>query len=226
MKKIVLALAVVLAVCLSSCTTIVSSSAPDLKPTLRPIITDLEVQSTKVRGSYTSDEWRLFRMGRGGDDVLIRNAVHQALDAIDADVLVGMNYQVTEEKNMFGVTRSKTVTVSGYPAFYRNMRALPNNEFLIQELKPNTPYVIQEKDGHGDSKIYTIITTNNNELVIDLNNTSMETIVLTKDGKGKKVSDAVIEATVAPEPVVVPAPQPVAPKKTTKKAKPISKTKR
>ncbi len=230
MKKLFFFCAVAAVALLASCSvSIISSSAPDAKPNARPIITDLEVRETKVSATYTSTDKWLFRLGEGGDEQLLRNAVYQALSSANADVLVGMQYQITEEKSRFtGRTKSKTVNVSGYPAFYRNMRALPNNELIIDELKPNTPYVVTEKDGYGESRIYTIImeeTNGKNELTIDLDGKKVDTVVLTKDGKKRShVGDAaVIESVVTPS-TTKSAEKAPAQKPTAKKSTPAKKT--
>ncbi len=189
-KSLFLSMAVVALALLASCsTTIVTSSAPDVKPTLRPVIADLEVQQTKVSAEFTSNDKRVFRMGRGGESEIVRNAVFQALQDAKADVLVGMQYQITEVRNSFGRLKSMTVVLNGYPGVYRNIRSLPNNEISAQELKADTPYLITEKQGDGDTKVYTIITTQNNELTLDLEKADKETIILTNDKEdGKKDS--------------------------------------
>ncbi len=182
-------MAVVALALLASCsTTIVTSSAPDIQPSVRPIIADLEVQQQKVTATFTSNDKRAFRMGRGGEQEIVRNAVFEALQEVQADVLVGMQYQITEVRNSLGRLKSKTVVVSGYPGHYRNIRSLPNNKISAKELKPDTPYIITEKDGHGDTKVYTIITTENNELTLDLEKADSETVILTNEKDGKKDS--------------------------------------
>ncbi len=185
-----MSMAVVALALLSSCsTTIVTSSAPDIKPTVRPVIADLEVQQKKISATFTSNDKRVFRMGRGGESEIVRNAVFQALQTAKADVLIGMQYQITEVRNAFGRLKSKTVVVNGYPGVYTNIRSLPNNEIKAQELKADTPYLITEKQGDGDTKVYTIITTQNNELTLDLEKADKETVILTNDKEdGKKDS--------------------------------------
>ncbi len=189
-KSLFLSMAVVALALLASCsTTIVTSSAPDIKPTVRPVIADLEVRQTKISATFTSEDKRVFKMGHGGEQEIIRNAVFQALQDANADVLVGMQYQVTEVRNSFGRLKSKTVVVNDYPGIYRNIRSLPNNEIKAQELKADTPYLITEKQGDGDTKVYTILTTQNNELTLDLEKADKETVILTNDKEeGKKGS--------------------------------------
>ncbi len=188
MRKIsLLSMVVVILAMLSSCsTTIVTSSVTDIKPTVRPIIADLKVQPTKISATFTSNDKRVFQLGRGGEQEIVRNAVFQALQTAKADVLVGMQYQITEKRNSFGRLLSKSVVVNGYPGVYVNIRPLPNNEILTQELKPETPYLITEKQGDGDTKVYTIITTKDNELTLDLDKAKLETVILTNDKDIKK----------------------------------------
>ncbi len=168
----------------SSCSSrLITSSSADLTPIVRPIMADLEVQSTKVSGTFTTNHasWS------SSEDAIVRNAIFQALNSVKADVLVGMQYQITEVRSSTGSLVEKTAVVTGYPAFYRNIRPLPNDEVLTKELKEGTPYLIKEKNGVGDEKIYTIITTTNNSTpVIDLKDAEVDKVILSKERKGRR----------------------------------------
>ncbi len=178
-----MSLSVIVLALLSSCSSrIINSNSLDMTPTVRPFIADLEVSAEKVTGNFTTTYASNTR-----EEVMIHNAVFHALNSVKADVLVGMQYQITTETDSKGNLTEKTVIVTGYPAFYRNIRPVPNNVFDVQELKNDTPYIVTEHDGNGDSKIYTIITTQTNNPVIDLKDADLETVVLTKDKKfGKR----------------------------------------
>ena len=57
---------------------------------------------------------------------LMQNAIFKALEANgNADVLVEVNSMITVRKGMFG-SRVKTITISGYPAYYVDFRE-PSN---------------------------------------------------------------------------------------------------
>lgn len=135
MKKILFfSLILVASVCFFSCTTesktIVATSVSTtsskaysrtLEPQTYPILADLDIKTQKVTGVYNYE----CDNGETVDESMLKsNAVFQALKEIKADILVAPQYQITT-KTMG--RQYITVTVTGYPAFYKNFR--PMGEF-------------------------------------------------------------------------------------------------
>ena len=57
---------------------------------------------------------------RGGQKNVINCAVREALANNDGDVLVQMEYTMRVSRNLFGVKKVKEVTLTGYPAKFKN----------------------------------------------------------------------------------------------------------
>lgn len=122
MRKSLIAVACAGVLLLSSCSTVKkSSTSVDIStPVLTETVADLNVQPHKI--SYTLHPSAAIR--RGGDKNVIKVAVAEALKANgDADVLVGMQYEIKKRKGLFG-TKVKYVTVTGYPAKYSNFKTV------------------------------------------------------------------------------------------------------
>lgn len=116
MKKILFCLfAVVLA---TSCTTIKKTATTmDVNTSISAQTTaDLVVSDNKI--SYTLYPTQAIR--KGGVNNIINVAVAEALEANDADVLVAPEYTIVSKRNFFFRTKVKEITVTGYPAKYRN----------------------------------------------------------------------------------------------------------
>jgi len=82
-----------------------------------PVIADLDVSQTKIRGtaSGSSDTMQLLRV----------RAINNALSTNDADVLL-------EPRFSFDTTGSRTtVTVTGFPASYKNFRHITEQDSLL-----------------------------------------------------------------------------------------------
>jgi hypothetical protein len=84
----------------------------------KPTLVDLEVKDTKAIGTATSSS---------GEPLLItkNNAVYDALKNANADVLIEPIFD-TETSN--GKTK---VTVSGYPAYYKNFRPMVDKDTAL-----------------------------------------------------------------------------------------------
>lgn len=84
-------------------------------PVTPPVIADLDVSSIKIRYTLNPTEELL----KTDVENIIRAAVNEALLTNDnADVLIGMEYQI--KYNGFSLIES--VTITGYPAKYKNFR--------------------------------------------------------------------------------------------------------
>lgn len=121
MKKFLTAMVCTLLLCLGSCSTVkkTSTSIDVNTPVMAATQADLDVKAQKI--SYTLQPSKAIR--RAGKKAVVEAAVAEALKANgNADVLVGMQYEMKETKNLFGVKKIKYVTVTGYPGTYKNFR--------------------------------------------------------------------------------------------------------
>lgn len=120
MKKVILAAGAVI-LCLASCTTTTKTAGSiDVSNSLTSeSFTDLEVQNQRI--TYTLRPSKSIR--RGGMRNVKAAAVAEALKANgDGDVLVEPRYETKVRTGIFGNRKIKSVTVSGYPAKYKNFR--------------------------------------------------------------------------------------------------------
>lgn len=118
MKKIIFILAI--AASFTSCSVVRHSTAAtqdvNTSITSRNAV-ELDVAEQKI--SYTYRPTRQDR--KAGIKHVVNNAVAAALrENGDADVLVQKQQEVVYRVNMFGARKIKTVTVTGYPAVYKN----------------------------------------------------------------------------------------------------------
>lgn len=123
MKKLVFYVATCACIVLSttSCSTIsrTASAIPVETEVRSKSNADLMVSQKKI--SFTYKPTKAVR--RGGDKNVIRTAVAEALKANgNADVIVGMQYEMKKTRNFFGHSSVKYVTVEGYPASYVNIK--------------------------------------------------------------------------------------------------------
>ena len=128
--------AAILLVALNSCSSTFHSSTARTRNVIEsPIketssIADLKVEETKVTGTST---------GNNITDETAKNlAIYDALKKVNADVLVEPNYDIDRSGS------SITVTVHGYPGFYKNFRRPTERDSLIMGWKiivPPTPAV-------------------------------------------------------------------------------------
>ncbi len=119
MKKTFYA-AMVLVLSLASCTTVTkTATSVDVNNTITTNSTaDLEISEKKI--SYT--HYSKAKERKAGKKNVLRSAVKAALAANgQADVLVAPEYEAVEKRGLFG-KRLKVVTVTGYPAKYKNFR--------------------------------------------------------------------------------------------------------
>ena len=107
---------------MTSCTTTLNSSkTKDFgSSAITATFADLVVSPHKITYTYKpSDDVR-----RGGDMNVINTAIRKALDMNGGgDVLVELQTTVKKSGGLFTKGHVKEVTVSGYPATYRNFRS-------------------------------------------------------------------------------------------------------
>ena len=89
-----------------------------------PSLADLEVKEEKVSGNSEGDvNRRKFFLGK---KVQEDNAIVKALQSCGADVLIEPQFVYEYKK-----ARLQKVTVTGYPGYFRNFRAVP-----YEDIKP------------------------------------------------------------------------------------------
>ncbi len=193
-KTLFMSLAVVTMALLSACgssTKIITSNVLDMTPEVRTLVAELEVSPEKVTAVFEAEK------SYNDEEQLVRNAVYKALKSVQGDVLIGLQYQITVLRDSNGKVTEKRAEVSGYPAYYRNIRPMPNNKYNIKELKNDVPYIITEKDSNGDTKVYQILDgfpsaqpaaepAKNSQIVLDVDKAQLEEIVLSTSPRIKK----------------------------------------
>ncbi len=119
MKKILLAAVVLLG--LASCTTTSrTASTIDVNNQLKSDA-NVDLDVSQKRASFTIEPSKKIR--RGGLRNVKAYAVSEALRYnAEADVLVEPQFEVKIRTGLFGNKKIKSVTVTGYPAKYKNFR--------------------------------------------------------------------------------------------------------
>lgn len=116
-KKIVVSVAIMAMV---SCTTVKKTATTvDVNNALNSTSTvDLEVSGRRISYTYVTEK----KIRRGGLSNVYAVAVKEALkENGNADLLVAPEYETNIRKGMFG-KKVRFVTVTGYPATYKNFR--------------------------------------------------------------------------------------------------------
>lgn len=160
MKKLFFFGALCALFCLSSCNTkTLYSTARTVEPEVKYYMADLDIKTEKIKGEFTFQK-RL----NVTEKQMIENAIFNALDKVQADFIVGLQTQISSEFTSTGKLIAKKVIITGYPAYYKNIRLVPEKitKFNAQELKSETPYIITEQVA-GEDKSYVIITTTNDK---------------------------------------------------------------
>lgn len=121
MKKVLLSTAIVL-LALSSCTTMKKTATSiDVANSISTNTTaDLEVSDKRI--SYTLRPSKQER--KGGTDNIRNAVVATALKSNGGgDVLVAPEFETKIHCNLFGTRKIKEITVTGYPAKYKNFKS-------------------------------------------------------------------------------------------------------
>lgn len=170
---------------LSSCgytskSTLATANTLDLE--YDALMADLEVGTERISATIRIENTKRNSVSERG---MLDNAIYETLRKENADALVGMQYTQTVEYNSNTKTRINVITVSGYPVYYKNFRPVPKDKttFDVQELKPETPYVIVEKDREDNQKGYRVISTTKvkHQAVIPVKEASVDGLVLGTD---------------------------------------------
>lgn len=116
-KKIFILLSVAAMLGMASCTTTINSARTEhfSSPAITLTFADLAVSPNKITYTYRPTD----DVNRGGEVNVINTAVRKALEANGGgDVLVEMQFTLKKS----GKNNVKEVTVTGYPATYKNFR--------------------------------------------------------------------------------------------------------
>jgi len=116
-KKFFILLSVAAMLGMASCTTTINSARTEhfTSPAITMTFADLEVSPKKITYTYRPTD----DVNRGGETNVINTAVRKALEVNGGgDVLVEMQFTLKKS----GKKNVKEVTVSGYPATYKNFR--------------------------------------------------------------------------------------------------------
>lgn len=126
MKKLSFILMMVLGLTITSCTTYrqTSTTAEPSNQIITKVAADLEVSPSRITFNYepSKREWK------AGLNNVINIAVAKALQYNGSgDVLIGMEYRVKTRRTLFGALKIDEITVTGFPASYKNFRNLPDS---------------------------------------------------------------------------------------------------
>lgn len=139
MKKTLCLLLIFVAVCTTSCKTI-RTTAEYKQPTTflrNATVADLEVSDTRISFTFQPS----ISVRRGGDQNVIKAAIREALRVNGGgDVLVDLDYITVSKPNLiFGFMLSpiREITVSGYPAKYKNFHTLDDSIWAPTKLYPD-----------------------------------------------------------------------------------------
>lgn len=122
MKKLFISVIAVVLTATSCTTSYKSATTCSVKaPVVSSVTADLEVSDKKIVYSYVPSG----SVRRGGFQNCLNTAVREALSANgNGDVLVETQSAVVERKGLFGGRKIKSVTVTGYPAVYKNFKSV------------------------------------------------------------------------------------------------------
>lgn len=93
-----------------------------------PVIVDLDVKQTKVKGTAVSDEPVNTEKDNPKLNLLKSLAIKNALEGVGADILVEPVFETITQDG------KTTVTVTGYPATYKNFRPIKKEDVELVKL--------------------------------------------------------------------------------------------
>lgn len=180
----------VAAVVVTSCSTSkVVSTARILDPITNPIYADLDIKAQKVTGVFN---YECKKNAPINEKEMRANAVYSALKESNADVLVAPMYQINTK--IMG-KKYVTVTVTGYPATYKNFRPIDPVEFASLETVEanNGVLVLVGKDQNENVLGYQVVVACDKKVnTIDMDMLTLDKIVFDSNeqqvGAGVQVS--------------------------------------
>lgn len=133
-------------VAMASCTSVheTATTRPVKAPIVAGASADMEIVGKKI--SYTYKTTGAIR--RGGFQNCVNAAVREALAKNgNADVLVESQEAIVQRNGLFG-TKIKSVTVTGFPAVYKNFKSM-DQDAAIKAMSAETPAVKQRTSIFG-----------------------------------------------------------------------------
>ncbi len=174
MKKNIFFCLVIMVVTASCSVSKTVSSAHTLLPKTDIIIADLDIQTSKVTGEYRYDI-QLDQEKFVNKQDLVNNAIYNALHPLKADVLVGAQHRI--EQSSRGNRMYYIVTVTGYPACYRNFRSSSVKDLEFKEINGSV-YVIP-KNANGEPAGYQVVVPSDKcSNILDVNLISLDKMLL------------------------------------------------
>ena len=174
MKKQSIMLLVILALVATSCKlTKTVSLVREVEPKTNVLVADLEVGKKKIVGEFQYEmKKRLFIPTKVQE--LIDDAIYNALIPAKADVLVGATTRIVQESSLLKTVYN--ITVSGYPAYYRNFRHEYVKDLELKEID-GTVYVIPKGADKAPMGYQVIVPTDKYASYIDLDQMSVDKIL-------------------------------------------------
>lgn len=147
-----------------------TSSARVAEPKTNLLVADLDVQTSKVTGEYRFDAKKNAIVDV---NALVQNAIYNALKPLKADVLVGVQSQVVQEVRG---RKYFTVTVTGYPAFYRNFRQSAIKDVEFKEVD-GIIFVVPKNEAGDPTGYQVVVPSDKAANVLDMNLMSLDKVV-------------------------------------------------
>ena len=124
-----------MAICATSCKTAFSTAEYKDPTTFLRNVTSADLDVANERISFTFQPSKQVR--RGGSDNVIKAAIREALRVNGGgDVLVDLEYITLEKPSLF-LSPIREITVSGYPAKYKNFHSLDDSIWAPTKLYPD-----------------------------------------------------------------------------------------
>lgn len=125
----------------------------DITPTIiqKPTVADMQVNETKVTGTFTG------KIKTTPLETIKSEAVASALKSVNADILVEPRFDTTINGSQ------TTVTVSGFPATFKNFRAMKEEDIPLMKIGTvrqvhtfTPPTVVAKKSNSGKILLITL----------------------------------------------------------------------
>lgn len=130
MRKSLITVAAACAILLPSCsTTRKTASSLDVPTTISSASTaDLKVSDERI---YLNNYRPSKAEQRAGETNVLHAAIAELLKSKNADVLVAPQYEMTTSRGFFGQKSIKSVSVSGHPGYYINVKPTQPKQTII-----------------------------------------------------------------------------------------------
>jgi hypothetical protein len=183
------AVALLLASCATNRTVSYTTSigADNYDVNVKPLMATLQVEESHVTGEF---QWVGKKRAVVNLEELRDNAIFNALQKKNADVLVTPQYQI--ETEIRASSKIVKVKVIGYPAKYVKFEPAPVPDALeIRELKNDANYVLVNTDSKGTVLGYKVVLPYEKNLkTLDLEDATVDKVILdgnkARIGRGKK----------------------------------------